>query len=84
MEQNIEKHSIETVLFVFIICGAEGETRTPTRKPGLDPEPSASTSSATSAHTRIIGNPIDFQGLLSISFFIMHVKIIVVRIYGLL
>ena len=32
--------------------GAEGETRTPTGKPRLDPEPSASTSSATSAHTR--------------------------------
>ena len=29
--------------------GAEGETRTPTEKPPLDPEPSASTSSATSA-----------------------------------
>jgi hypothetical protein len=29
--------------------GAEGETRTPTGKPPLDPEPSASTSSATSA-----------------------------------
>ena len=34
-----------------MICGAEGETRTPTRIHGLDPEPSASTSSATSART---------------------------------
>ena len=33
----------------WFYCGAEGETRTPTRKPSLDPEPSASTSSATSA-----------------------------------
>jgi hypothetical protein len=32
-----------------ILNGAEGETRTPTRKPLLDPEPSASTNSATSA-----------------------------------
>ena len=31
--------------------GAEGETRTRTGKPPLDPEPSASTSSATSART---------------------------------
>ena len=31
------------------ICGAEGETRTPTAIQPLDPEPSASTSSATSA-----------------------------------
>ena len=31
------------------MSGAEGETRTPTGKPPLDPEPSASTSSATSA-----------------------------------
>jgi hypothetical protein len=31
------------------IDGAEGETRTPTEKPPLDPEPSASTNSATSA-----------------------------------
>ena len=30
-------------------CGAEGETRTPTGEPLLDPEPSASTNSATSA-----------------------------------
>ncbi len=29
--------------------GAEGETRTPTGEPPLDPEPSASTNSATSA-----------------------------------
>ena len=48
----------------LIICGAEGETRTPTRKPGLDPEPSASTSSATSARTRKIGRSIGFQRLL--------------------
>ena len=32
-----------------LIDGAEGETRTPTEIPPLDPEPSASTSSATSA-----------------------------------
>ena len=34
---------------VLCFCGAEGETRTRTWKPTLDPEPSASTSSATSA-----------------------------------
>ncbi len=34
---------------MFIFDGAEGETRTRTGKPPLDPEPSASTSSATSA-----------------------------------
>jgi hypothetical protein len=34
-----------------IWLGAEGETRTPTGQPQLDPEPSASTSSATSALT---------------------------------
>ena len=44
-----KKRSIETALFVFIICGAEGETRTRTGRPPLDPEPSASTNSATSA-----------------------------------
>jgi hypothetical protein len=33
----------------IFINGAEGETRTPTGNPRLDPEPSASTSSATSA-----------------------------------
>ena len=62
--QNVKKLSIETVLFVFIICGAEGETRTPTRKPGLDPEPSASTSSATSALSSKIDYSDGFQGLL--------------------
>ena len=52
----IKKRNIETALFVFIICGAEGETRTPTSgNPTLDPEPSASTSSATSARTRANG-----------------------------
>ena len=35
-------------------CGAEGETRTPTGKPLLDPEPSASTNSATSALNYIV------------------------------
>ncbi len=34
---------------LFMSSGAEGETRTPTEQPPLDPEPSASTSSATSA-----------------------------------
>ena len=34
--------------------GAEGETRTPTEKPPLDPEPSASTNSATSARIKAI------------------------------
>ena len=32
--------------------GAEGETRTPTKIHSLDPEPSASTNSATSAFLR--------------------------------
>ena len=34
---------------LFIHFGAEGENRTPTGNPRLDPEPSASTNSATSA-----------------------------------
>ena len=34
---------------MVIFYGAEGETRTPTGEPLLDPEPSASTNSATSA-----------------------------------
>jgi hypothetical protein len=34
--------------------GAEGETRTPTDVRQLDPEPSASTNSATSARFRLI------------------------------
>ena len=34
--------------------GAEGETRTPTGEPQLDPEPSASTNSATSARSSLI------------------------------
>ena len=34
------------------LAGAEGETRTPTGEPRLDPEPSASTNSATSAKTK--------------------------------
>ncbi len=45
-------------------CGAEGETRTPTGVIRLDPEPSASTSSATSAHTKNIVYPNAYQGLL--------------------
>ena len=44
-----KKRNIEIALIVFIICGAEGETRTRTGVRPLDPEPSASTSSATSA-----------------------------------
>ena len=44
-----KKRNVEIALFMFIVCGAEGETRTPTREPSLDPEPSASTTSATSA-----------------------------------
>ena len=47
-----KKHNIEIALFVFIICGAEGETRTRTGVRPLDPEPSASTSSATSARLK--------------------------------
>ncbi len=37
---------------LFVVFGAEGETRTPTAVRQLDPEPSASTSSATSALQR--------------------------------
>ena len=44
-----KKRNIEIALFMFIIDGAEGETRTRTDIRPLDPEPSASTSSATSA-----------------------------------
>jgi hypothetical protein len=40
---------------LLILCGAEGETRTPMSIRTLDPEPSASTSSATSARTRANG-----------------------------
>ena len=36
----------------FNLFGAEGETRTPTGIHPLDPEPSASTNSATSAHRK--------------------------------
>ena len=36
-----------------VIVGAEGEIRTPTPVRALDPEPSASTSSATSAHLHV-------------------------------
>ena len=36
---------------MHVKCGAEGETRTPMSIQTLDPEPSASTSSATSART---------------------------------
>ena len=41
----------QRVVFSF---GAEGETRTPTGEPQLDPEPSASTNSATSARSSLI------------------------------
>ena len=44
-----KKRNVEIALFVFIVCGAEGEIRTRTGIRPLDPEPSASTSSATSA-----------------------------------
>ena len=38
----------------WLSCGAEGETRTRTGVHPLDPEPSASTSSATSAHAKTL------------------------------
>ena len=41
--------------------GAEGETRTPTGEPQLDPEPSASTNSATSARFRFEFKRVDFK-----------------------
>ncbi len=40
-----QKHKLLTRIF----SGAEGESRTPTRLPSLDPEPSVSTNSTTSA-----------------------------------
>ena len=40
-------------LRLSLFIGAEGETRTPTAIQRLDPEPSASTSSATSARSAI-------------------------------
>ncbi len=43
------------------MSGAEGETRTRTGVRPLDPEPSASTSSATSAHESIFLKKIDLQ-----------------------
>ena len=43
----------------FSLCGAEGEARTPTGVLRLDPEPSASTSSATSAKRKI-----DFKSIM--------------------
>ncbi len=49
---NKKKTLFARALIFITYCfyyGAEGETRTPTGKPRLDPEPSASTSSATSA-----------------------------------
>ncbi len=42
------------VCFPLIANGAEGETRTPTGEPPLDPEPSVSTNSTTSARKRHI------------------------------
>jgi hypothetical protein len=51
----------ETVNSIIrILDGAEGESRTPTRIPPLDPEPSASTNSATSAQPA--GNMIIYKG----------------------
>ena len=41
-------------LQALILTGAEEKTRTSTGKPPLDPEPSASTNSATSAHQQVI------------------------------
>jgi len=46
----IADHSTRKMFY----CGAEGETRTPTRIHSLDPEPSASTNSATSAYKTCI------------------------------
>jgi hypothetical protein len=51
-------------------CGAEGETRTPTGKPPLDPEPSASTSSATSA--RKISNWCNWRSRVALNIFFYY------------
>ena len=48
----------------LLSCGAEGETRTPTPLRGLDPEPSVSTNSTTSAAWRRVSiqSPAPWQG----------------------
>ncbi len=54
---------------------AEGETRTPTEDPPLDPEPSASTSSATSAQKNFQFEIVDLMlKMFYIYSFIIHVK----------
>ncbi len=60
LPETIKKHtkkasqsSLYAALTRCFYYGAEGETRTPTGKPRLDPEPSASTNSTTSAKEEI-------------------------------
>ena len=60
----------------FVINGAEGETRTPTENPPLDPEPSASTNSATSAIKTNNLKKIDLKSKLFYIIFFNFVKII--------
>lgn len=55
MTENMEKKEKGLQLVSYnplLSCGAEGETRTPTPLRELDPEPSVSTNSTTSARKR--------------------------------
>ena len=62
-------------LRLLLSDGAEGETRTPMKEPSLDPEPSVSTNSTTSARKETYP-----KGTLLASIFYVFSKIFFVRV----